>query len=54
MAFAARRMIDRLIDRFDMTPGKLVDKTGYGSAEMLGQLFEERGFAQDVPVPDRS
>ncbi len=44
-AFAARRMIDRITDRFDMTPDKLVGDTGYGSTEMLGWLVEEHGIA---------
>lgn len=35
---AARRMIDRVHDRFDLFPHKLVGDTGYGSAEMLGWL----------------
>ena len=53
-AFAARRMIDRIADRFDMTPDKLVGDTGYGSAEMLGWLVEERGIAPHIPVWDKS
>jgi len=53
-AFAARRMIDRITDRFDMTPNKLVGDTGYGSAEMLGWLVEERGIAPHIPVWDKS
>ncbi len=53
-AFAARRMIDRITDRFDMTPDKLVGDTGYGSAEMLGWLVEERGIAPHIPVWDKS
>ncbi|MDW3224722.1 MAG: transposase [Paracoccaceae bacterium] len=53
-AFAVRRMIDRITERFDMTPGKLVGNTGYGSAEMLGWLVEERGIAPHIPVWDKS
>ena len=53
-AFAARRMMDRITDRFDMTPDKLVGDTGYGSAEMLGWLVEERGIAPHIPVWDKS
>lgn len=53
-AFTARRLIDRIADRFDMTPDKLVGDTGYGSAVMLGWLVEERGIAQHVPVWDES
>ena len=53
-AFAARRMIDRITNRFAMTPDKLVGDTGYGSAEMLGWLVEERGIAPHIPVWDKS
>lgn len=53
-AFAARRMMDRITDRFDMTPDKLVGDTGYGSAEMLGWLVDERGIAPHIPVWDKS
>ncbi len=51
---AARRMIDRIEDRFDMAPDKLVGDTGYGSAEMLGWLVEERDIAPHLPVWDKS
>ncbi len=37
-----------------MTPDKLVGDTGYGSAEMLGWLVEERGIAPHIPVWDKS
>ncbi|MCP4407990.1 MAG: transposase, partial [Gammaproteobacteria bacterium] len=51
---AARRMIDRVHDRFDLFPQKLVGDTGYGSAEMLGWLVEERGIAPHIPVLEKS
>jgi transposase len=41
-ARAARDMIDRVHERFGIKPGKLVGDTGYGSAEMLGWLVEDR------------
>lgn len=53
-ALAARRMIDRIEDRFDMTPDKLVGDTGYGSAAMLGWLVAERDIAPHIPVWDKS
>ncbi|MEM8572740.1 MAG: IS1182 family transposase [Pseudomonadota bacterium] len=53
-ALSARRMIDRITDRFGMTLDKLVGDTGYGSAEMLGWLVEERGIAPHIPVWDKS
>lgn len=51
---AARRMIDRIHDRFGLFPTKLVGDTGYGSAEMLGWLVEERGIEPHIPVWDKS
>lgn len=51
---AARRMIDRIHDRFGLFPQKLVGDTGYGSAEMLGWLVEERGIEPHIPVWDKS
>jgi transposase len=53
-ALAARRMIDRVHDRFGLFPKKLVGDTGYGSAEMLGWLVEERRIEPHIPVWDRS
>lgn len=51
---AARRMIDRVRERFDIHPERLVGDTGYGSAEMLGWLVEKRGIAPHIPVWDKS
>lgn len=53
-ARAARLMIDRVHDRFDLKPDKLVGDTGYGSAEMLGWLVEDRQIAPHIPVWDKS
>ena len=51
---AARMMIDRVRDRFDLWPERLIADMAYGSAEMLGWLVEERGIAPHVPVIDKS
>jgi hypothetical protein len=51
---AAKRMLDRTRTHFDMHPDKLIADTGYGSAEMLGWLVEERGIAPHIPVFDKS
>ena len=51
---AARRMIDRVHERFGIKPDKLVGDTGYGSAEMLGWLVEDRRIAPHIPVWDKS
>ncbi|MEP1206111.1 MAG: IS1182 family transposase [Rhizobiaceae bacterium] len=47
---AARRMIDRIHDRFGLFPTKLVGDTAYGSARMLGWLVEDRGIEPHIPV----
>jgi len=53
-ARAARDMIDRVHDRFGIKPDKLVGDTGYGSAEMLGWLVEDRKIAPHIPVWEKS
>jgi transposase len=51
---AARTMIDRVMDRFGLWPERLIADTGYGSADMLGWLVEERGIEPHIPVFDKS
>ena len=51
---AAKRMIDRTIERFGTWPEKLVADTGYGSAEMLAWLVEEKAIEPHIPVFDKS
>ena len=51
---AAKTMIERTQERFDLTPKRLAADTAYGSAEMLGWLVDERGIAPHVPVFDNS
>lgn len=51
---AAKRMIERTQQRFDLLPEKLAADTGYGSAEMLGWLVDEKGIEPHVPVIDNS
>jgi hypothetical protein len=36
---AAKTMLDRTAERFDLTPSRLVADAGYGSAEMLGWQY---------------
>jgi hypothetical protein len=47
-------MIDRAAARFDVTPLRLAADAGYGSAEMLGWLVDERGIEPHVKVFDKS
>ena len=51
---AAKTMLDRTAERFDVHPSRLVADAGYGSAEMLGWLVEERGIEPHVKVFDKS
>ncbi len=51
---AARTMIDRVIDRFDLYPERLIADTAYGSAPMLAWLVEDRGIEPHIPVFDKS
>jgi transposase len=51
---AAKRMIDRTMDRFDLYPARLAGDSGYGSAEMLGWLVHEKEIEPHVPVFDKS
>jgi hypothetical protein len=51
---AAKRMIGRIEQRFDLYPERLAGDAAYGSAEMLGWLVHERGIEPHVPVFDKS
>ena len=51
---AAKTMLDRTAEQFDVQPSRLVADAGYGSAEMLGWLVEERGIEPYVKVFDKS
>jgi transposase len=51
---AAKRMIERSMERLDFYPAKLVGDSAYGSAEMLGWLVYEHGIEPHVTVFDRS
>jgi transposase len=51
---AARTVLDRTAEQFDMTPSRLVADAGYGSAEMVGWLVDERGIEPHVKLMDKS
>ena len=51
---AAKRMIERSMDRFGLYPARLMGDSAYGSAEMLGWLVQEHGIEPHVAVFDRS
>ena len=47
---AAKTMLDRTAEQFDVTPSRLVADGGYGSAEMVGWLVDERGIEPHVKL----
>ena len=51
---AARTMIDRIADKFNLHPERLIADTAYGSAPMLDWLAQKRGIAPHIPVIDKS
>jgi hypothetical protein len=51
---AAKTMLDRTAERLDLTPSRLVADAGYGSAEMVGWLVDERGIEPHVKLMDKS
>jgi transposase len=51
---AAKRMIERSMQRFDLYPARLMGDSAYGSAEMLGWLVYEHGIEPHVTVFDKS
>jgi hypothetical protein len=53
-ANASKAMLDRVEDRFEIKPKKLIGDTTYGSAAMLGWLVEEKGMEPHVPVWEKS
>ena len=51
---AAKRMIERAMERFDLYPARLAGDSAYGSAEMLNWLVYEHGIEPHVTVFDKS
>ena len=51
---AAKTMIERAHDRLDLWPERLIADAGYGSAEMLDWLVNDRGIEPHIPVFDES
>ena len=47
-------MLDRTAEQFDVTPSRLVADGGYGSAEMVGWLVDERGIEPHVNLVDKT
>ncbi len=51
---AAKRMVERSLDGFDLDPEKLIGDTACGNAEMLNWLVDECGIEPHIPVFDKS
>ena len=51
---AAKRMIERSLDCFDLYPERLIGDSAYASAEMLNWLVHEQGIEPHIPVFDKS
>jgi len=51
---AAKRMIERSMQRLDLYPAKVIGDSAYGSAEILGWLVYEHGIEPHVTVFDKS
>ena len=47
-------MIERVEERLEIKPEKLIGDTAYGAARMLGWLVDEQGITPHVPVWDKS
>jgi transposase len=51
---ATKKMLERVEQKFDLKPARLVGDTNYGSAAMLGWLVNEKQIEPHVPVFDKS
>ena len=51
---AAKTMLDRTSEQFEVAPSRLVADAGYWSAEMIGWLVDERGIEPHVKLMDKS
>jgi transposase len=51
---AAKTMIERTEERFDIKPKRLAADTAYGSGSNLNWLVKDKGIAPHIPVIDKS
>jgi transposase len=51
---ATRMMLERVEERFDVKPDRLIADTAYGSAPLLGWLVEQKHIEPHIPVWDKS
>jgi len=50
---STRTMIDRVEERFEMKPERLIGDTAYGSAEILGWMVDDKDIEPHVPLWER-
>jgi transposase len=50
---SAKKMVDRVEERFQLTPERLIGDTAYGTASMLAWMVEAKGIEPHVPVWER-
>jgi len=51
---ATRTMIDRVQERFDLKPDRLIGDMAYGAAELLGWMVNEKQIEPHIPVWDKT
>ncbi|GAB3473227.1 hypothetical protein GCM10027398_26800 [Azotobacter salinestris] len=51
---STKTMAERVEERFDITPERLIGDTAYGTAPMLAWMVEEKGIEPHVPVWDKT
>jgi len=51
---STKLMVDRVEERFDLKPARLIADTAYGTAPMLGWMVEEKAIAPHIPVFDKT
>jgi hypothetical protein len=51
---STKLMVDRVEERFDLKPERLIADTAYGTAPMLGWMVKEKAIAPHIPVFDKT
>ncbi|ALM86952.1 IS1182 family transposase [Bordetella sp. N] len=51
---STKTMVDRVEERFDVTPERLIGDTAYGTAHMLAWMVQDKGIEPHVPVWDKT
>jgi len=51
---ATRTMIERVEERFEMKPTRLIGDMAYGAAELLGWMVNDKAIEPHVPVWDKT